>query len=180
MNEYAPPLMTADEYNSSIKKWYMARRQNAAANIRRNLSPGYVDNRKKSQSRLSRNNILSGSATRKKAQTLANSLQARDKKSAGEIESIAFKFLRHGVYFHYGVGRGYIRQGNTVIRGYRKAIKHQTTTAKGPILRRPVNWIDGEIGQHFDELADIAQKYHGDDAMRAVLLSANKLSIQKK
>ena len=30
---------------------------------------------------------------------------------------IGFKFPKYGVFVHYGVGRGWVRQGGTVVRG---------------------------------------------------------------
>ena len=38
-------------------------------------------------------------------------------KDDGVAQSVAFKFLRYGVFVAYGVGNGYIHQGGAVVRG---------------------------------------------------------------
>lgn len=87
----------------------------------------------------------------------------------GEIDSISYSFERHGVFVHKGVGRGYIMQGNTVIRGIKATpaakkaailagLPVSNTILSGPIRRKPVNWFNIIIDQNVPELADkIAQ-----------------------
>jgi hypothetical protein len=67
-------------------------------------------------------NLLKGSIaslSMKGKGELVRSLQMKTKKDSGEIDRIIFSFHRHGVFFHKGVGRGYIILSGRVIRGHR-------------------------------------------------------------
>ena len=50
----------------------------------------------------------------------------------------------------------------------------------GPIRRRPVDWLDNNIEQQIQGLADIAADYYGDNAARDVLEQIDRVTIAKK
>jgi hypothetical protein len=102
----------------------------------------------------------------------ARSLKSSFKYDYGEVYSTGFKFEYYLVFLHYGVGKGYMRQNGTVVR------KRMNDTR--PIARRAADWIDVEIRQGIDRLADIAQEYHGDKAAMDVLNQKHKLLIDKQ
>ena len=95
----------------------------------------------------------------------------------GVAQSVAFKFLRYGVFVAYGVGNGYIHQGGAVVRGSRIPGRNVKT---GPIRRRPVDWLDTNIDKNLNELADIAGDYYGDASAQHVLDELDRISIVKK
>ena len=174
-------LVSEQEFNESVRKWATETRQKAANNVRR-----YTDKKVKQW----RNRT---------SEKLANSLNSKVRKRKGVVDRIGYAFERHGVFFHYGVGRGYIKVGNSVVKGYRidsnaklvgllkkrgdndkdiARMKH-ADKAKGYFVRKPVNWIDMELNKGLLVLADIAQEYYGDKAMKNVLQQFNKVKIQK-
>lgn len=95
----------------------------------------------------------------------------------GVAQSVAFKFLRYGVFVAYGVGNGYIHRSGTVVRGSR--IPGRNVTA-GSIRRRPVDWLDTNIDKNLNELADIAGDYYGDASAQHVLDELDRITIVKK
>ncbi|MDR1339017.1 MAG: hypothetical protein LBK58_03055 [Prevotellaceae bacterium] len=115
----------------------------------------------------------------------------------GTASKIQFSFERHGVFVHYGVGRGYVHQGNQVVRG-RKLNKterlekynqgHTRSSvdkmkhgyASGAIKRRPVDWFDVEIRRGIKDLANIAQEFYGDKVLSSLLKQIDKAIIEKK
>jgi len=76
---------------------------------------------------------------------LEQHLEAKTRKDFGEINQVSFQFPRHGVFFHKGVGRGWEMINGKVIR-----------TAKGiqKGIRVPVDWLNCEIDNSIEELAD--------------------------
>jgi hypothetical protein len=109
---------------------------------------------------------------------LRKGLRARVRVNADGYSSIGFSFPYHGIALHFGVGRGYVRQGGTVVRKYSgKKTPSRTSSA---IKRKPVNWLDSVIEREKDSLADLALKYYGDSAMRQVLETYDRLAISKK
>lgn len=95
----------------------------------------------------------------------------------GVARSVAFKFLRYGVFVAYGVGNGYIRQGGAVVRGSSSPGRN---VKAGPVRRRPVDWLDNNIDRNINELADIAGDYYGDAAAQHVLDELDRITIVKK
>jgi hypothetical protein len=114
------------------------------------------------------------------------SLKPSRKYDYGEVYSTGFKFAYYLVFLHYGVGKGYIRQNGTVVRGHKdKRFKNKFghmayTNDTRPIARQATDWIDVEIREGIDRLADIAQEYHGDKAAMDVLNQKHKLLIDKQ
>ena len=112
---------------------------------------------------------------------------------------MSFRFERYGVFVHYGVGRGYIRENGMLKRGYRtlrsksesqKLYKKgvslsdirysKTIISENEIKRNPVDWLDSYISQNFRTLAQLAGEFYGDMAMRQVLNEYSRLKIDKK
>ena len=116
-------------------------------------------------------------------QTYSGNLRSRLKAATdmdrgdGLAHAVAFKFMRYGVFVAYGVGNGYIRQGGSVVRGSHDPNRIVTP---GPIRRRPVDWLDNNIEQQIQGLADIAADYYGDNAARDVLEQIGRVTIAKK
>ena len=70
-----------------------------------------------------------------------------------EITSIGFGFEAAGLYVHLGVGRGYNREGGTVV----VTKKHN----RDKMERSPKPWFDPVIEQHIPALQKIVQDYCG-------------------
>ena len=131
--------------------------------------------------------------------TLAKKLKVRvgeSRKTSSHF--VGFKFQRYGVFVAYGVGRGWIRQGNVVVRGSRvkkgseleaqlrskgyskKDIRDYVVGGSGGEGRKPVDWFDSVLMQHVDELGNIAAEYYGDYGMERLLEMVNRMTIRKK
>lgn len=95
----------------------------------------------------------------------------------GLAHAVAFKFVRYGVFVAYGVGNGYIRFNGRVVRGSHNPNRH---VSPGPIRRRPVDWLDKNVEQQMQGLADIAAEYYGDRAAKDVLEQIDRVTIVKK
>ncbi|WP_195334105.1 hypothetical protein [Bacteroides salyersiae] len=121
---------------------------------------------------------------------------------------IKFHFERYGVFRAYGAGRGYVIVNGVPVRGYRvrsdSDIKkrlfggeakemlengyrtREINVAKkiagnqNVIRRTPLNWFDKHINQNIKYLADVAQGFYGDEALRQILSNFHKLKIIKK
>lgn len=147
------PGMTAEEFNQRVKAWGETVRSRSLGSL------------------VAETNVYSsGLRARLKAATNTDS-------GDGLAHAVAFKFLRYGVFVAYGVGNGYIRQGGRVVRGSHDPNRIVTP---GPIRRRPVDWLDNNIEQQIQELADIAADYYGDNAARDVLEQIDRVTIAKK
>lgn len=81
----------------------------------------------------------------------------------GEINRIGFSFRPEGVYVHKGVGRGYVANGDTVLK-----------IAKTPgFNRRPKLWFNPVIENNIPELAKIIEEY-----AKTVVINTNRIFIQ--
>mgnify|MGYP000846059685 CR=1 FL=1 len=117
----------------------------------------------------------------------------------GVSQAVGYLFEKYGVFLQYGVGRGYVRVGNRVVRGtrvtnfpelvaqYRKKGERDKDIKKmkiafdgGAVKRVPVDWLDGILAQRISSLADIAGEFYGDKSLRHVLDQLNKITIKKK
>lgn len=154
-------LITTEQFNMQASKWSSDTRKLLAANISMLSSKGKGD--------------------------LLKSLKKQDKLMGGEVRKITFNFARHGVFWSYGVGNGYVRMDGKVIRG-RLATKEEKAYAKaktrtiGKVMYNPddinrelVDWFDGKIDENIPKLADLVSEYWGDKAM----LQASKMKIVK-
>ena len=127
-------------------------------------------------------------------------VQVRDNRKTGG-HWIGFKFPKYGVFVHYGVGRGWVRQGGTVVRGNRvkkgSEIWHQmkkrgystkelsktsipvaSNPSKGK-ARKPLDWFDKVLKAHINELADIAADFYGDDCQEKLGEMLERMMIRK-
>lgn len=167
-----PKLLTTQEFNKSVREWADTVIYNIRRDRRKNESSG---------------NLMM-SLERKEY------IQKRDK----TIHGIAFRFERYGVFLHYGVGRGYIRENGVLKRGarldqnkwmvskmrqkgYRESEikKMKITYDKMGLNRSPENWIDWFIRSHMKDLAEISGEYFADNAFKKVLGLIGNSTIDK-
>lgn len=90
---------------------------------------------------------------------------------------VRFRFPRHGAFVHYGVGRGWIRQSGTVVRGWRHPVKVVSPTAKG---RKAVDFLDRHIQANANEFIDLAMEWTQDRALSAIRKELRKMTLTKK
>lgn len=79
-------------------------------------------------------------------------LKTSEKKNAGVINKISFKFPRHMVFVSKGVGRG------------------TKASQVGSTNRKPKDWFNGPIERRMDELTDIVADHHGTMVLNALLI----------
>lgn len=77
----------------------------------------------------------------------------RTPQAGQEITSIGFSFEEAGLYVHLGVGRGYNREGGTVV---------VTKQHNRDMIRKPKPWFDPVIENHIEALQQIVIDYCGD------------------
>lgn len=152
MQNSTPKLITTQEFNEKVRGWTISVRSRMARN-----APKYT-----------------GVESRKRVDPkLAASLSYRIRKDREDISSrIKYQFPRHGVFIHYGVGRGYMREGGAVVKVSRSRTQG--------INRRPNDWFDVEIRNNMEDLAEIAQEFYGDWALDDMLSKIEKFTIQRK
>lgn len=93
---------------------------------------------------------------------LRESVNSRVRYKFGVTDGCSFRFERHGVFVHYGVGRGYQMQGGMVVR-----------TAKTPSTgndRQPVDWFNAIIDANTPELANQIAQINGDLVVNSLRL----------
>lgn len=122
---------------------------------------------------------------------------------------VKFSFMRYGVFRAYGAGRGYVIINGVPVRGYRiRSYKEIETKSYGieasemlkrgysrtavnkakkvyendfrRAVRTPLDWLDGHISSNIGNLADTAQQFYGDEALRQILKNFPKTKIKKK
>lgn len=155
MQDNTPELIKNKEFNEKVNLWTIRTREKMGANI-----PYDPDD-----------------STRRKEQKLLPSLENFYNFRFGTISKIKFKFSRHGVFIHYGVGRSYIREGNSVVRG---SNSNEKVDIKTGFNRQPYDWFDKEIKNRLPELADLVQDAYGDRAMRLLLSQMDRATITKR
>ena len=152
-NSHNPQSITADEFNQRVKQW---------GDTVRSRSLGTL---------VAETQVYSGNLRSRLKSAVTT---ARDD---GLAHAVAFKFLRYGVFVAYGVGNGYIRLNGRVVRGSHDPNRH---VPPGPIRRRPVDWLDKNVDNNIQDLADIAADYYGDQAAQGVLDQLKRVTIVKK
>ncbi len=80
-------------------------------------------------------------------------------------EGVSFRFERHGVFLHKGVGRGYQMQGGMVMRTAKNPPKGDT--------RRPVDWFNHIINARTPQLANDIARVNADAALNAARMRIN-------
>jgi hypothetical protein len=171
MSDPTPNFITEDQFNQAVKDWSVKTRDR----IRRRAPVG-----------------IDSLPDEKKLIFTKESIH----KNHGTINKVTFSFERHGVFVHYGVGRGYVRSGNAVVRGRKlnqaerkgkyarysakEVAKMKIIGAQGAIKRVPVDWCDIEIKTGIKALSDIAQGFYGDHVLKNLLRQMDKALIEKK
>lgn len=161
MQNSNPNYISVDEFNNNIRRWTLSTRGKMRTNINTSKKADSKDS-------ISRN-------TKK----LDKSITYKLKKDKGEVIRIRYSFEKHGIYLHYGVGRGYVKNGSSVTRGIRVSKKTLISKA-GAINRKPKDWFDKEIKNNLSHLANVVQEYHGDKALKEFTKSNTKALISKK
>ncbi|HNX38699.1 MAG TPA: hypothetical protein PL124_11640 [Candidatus Cloacimonadota bacterium] len=121
------------------------------------------------------------SLTSKGKGDLLRSLRAKSYKFYGEVDRIAFHFVRHGVFLHKGVGRGYAMIGGKVMRvsgsantAYWKQYARSKNRSFEPkvlrgttMKREPVEWFNPVVSDNIDKLADMVSEMRADQTVNA-------------
>jgi len=178
MEDSVPKLLTVEEFNNEVRDWSFSVKRKSIGNLSSKTKGDSKEWKKRSSPHLK------------------NSIDDIYKQFNSEVVGVGFNFEKHGVFIHYGVGRGYIKEGNRVVRGRKlndaernvqrkrgyknKEINEMRISGDGSINRKPIDWFDVEIRTGIGKLADIAQGYHGDKAMKRILDTWKKLKIDKK
>ncbi len=173
MQDDEKKLITKEEFNNNVARWSSKIEEVAKANLQMNTRG-------------------SGELAKSITSDLGNTEKY-------PVNRIAFGFVRYGVFRHFGVGRGYVRNDGMVMRGYRvkkgtemyyrlfkrgysrkELLQHKVYRETGTVLRKPLNWIDGVIELSISDLADIAGAFYGDKALRTVLENQDRIKIEKR
>lgn len=193
MKDSAPHLITAAEFNAQVRRW--------ASEIKA-LAQATLATGTHGTGRL-----------REQFAAFVDTTRHTDPNVDGQGEAPAYKvkfgFDRYGVFRAYGVGRGWVRVGGVLTRGFRarseREIREKTfnvfTTElfrKGMTMREinthkflskekgtdkvrtPLDWLDQHINRRINALADHVQEFYGDAAMRILLEEIGKVRIVKK
>ena len=187
-----PKLLTAAEFNAQVRRW--------ADEIKT-----------MAQATLATGTHGTGQLRERFAAFVDTSKHLGDGEHAQENAAykVKFGFDRYGVFRAYGVGRGWVRVGGVLTRGFRARseteIRNKTWNIYTTELRRkgysmkeintfkffdhsvgtgkvrtPLDWLDVHINRRINELADHVQEYYGDMAMRVLLEEVGKIRIVKK
>jgi len=103
-----------------------------------------------------------GKQTEKK---LADSIGSYTKKDIDTITKIAFKFERHGVFVHKGVGRGYHKVKNGFV------IKTTKDAEDNPTINRvAVEWFNPVLDQYLPELVEKIARINADAVVNSTAM----------
>lgn len=192
MKDSAPHLITAAEFNAQVRRW--------ASEIKA-----------LAQATLATGTHGTGRLRDQLAAFVDTTKHVGNGQHAGEEAAykVKFGFDRYGVFRAYGVGRGWVRVGGVLVRGFRarsereirnKTWNFYTTELKrtghslreinthkflsrdnGKLtVRTPLDWIDQHITKRIDELATYVQEFYGDEALRQMLKQFDNIKIVKK
>ena len=95
---------------------------------------------------------------KQKETKLADSIGSTTSKQYGAIDRVGFKFERHGVFVHKGVGRKYPITGPQDIKN------------PSGRVRVAVEWFNPELEKYVPELADTLARINADLALNATKL----------
>lgn len=145
-----PSEISVEQYNDRIKEWRSATGTKIRSSIKMHESAG-------------KGKLLS-------------SFRGKDFKIEGEIDRIAYYFERHGVFWHKGVGRGYVMSGGRVIRGRKpsaevaayarqknRSVGHAILS--GRIGRHAVEWFNPVVRDNITRLADMVAEMRADQVI---------------
>lgn len=192
MKDSTPHLINAAEFNAQVRRWASEIKVMAQAS----LATG----------------THGTGRLRDRFAAFVDTTRHTDPKVDGQGEAPAYKvkfgFDRYGVFRAYGVGRGWVRVGGALVRGFRarseSEIRNKTWNIYTTELRRqglsnreintfkfldkdrntgrvrtPLDWLDQHINRRINELADHVQEFYGDVAMRILLEEIGKVRIVK-
>lgn len=193
MKDSTPHLINAAEFNAQVRRWADEIKGMAQASLAtgthgtgrlRDRFAAFVD------------------ATR-------HTDPAVDGQGEAPAYKVKFGFDRYGVFRAYGVGRGWVRVGGALVRGFRARSESEIRNKTWNIftydlrkkglstreintfkfldkerntgkVRTPLDWLDQHINRRINELADHVQEFYGDAAMRILLDEIGKIRIVKK
>jgi len=119
------------------------------------------------------------SLTSKGKGDLLKSLRLKTVKWYGEVDLLAYHFVRHGIFAHKGVGRGYYIEGGIVLRGNKpgKVLTaktfdvnfklHRAVLRSPGINRKPVEWFNPVVSENIESLADLIAEMDADRMVNA-------------
>jgi hypothetical protein len=120
------------------------------------------------------------SLTSKGKGDLLKSLRLKTGKWYGEVDKLSYHFVRHGVFVHKGVGRGYAMVGGNVVRvsgslqtkfwkeyAKKKNREYNPRLVGGDMKRKPEQWFNPIVAQNIQELADMVGEMHADRVVNA-------------
>ena len=109
---------------------------------------------------------------------LMRSLVTKARWDYGEIDRLEFSFLRHGVFFHKGVGRGYFIQGGKVVRGYKSKVLRGLggwreadggfVVISGSNRRQPKQWFTPILDKEMPGLVKMITEMRGIMAVKEI------------
>lgn len=104
---------------------------------------------------------------------LVRSLKSKTRTDHGEIYNVSYQFERHGIFWHKGVGNGYVMKGGRVVRGFRPKVLRKTkkpiepVEMPGVLKRKPAAWFNNVLNRNMPELADMVAEMRADQAVEA-------------
>lgn len=158
MQDTTPKLITVDQFNDKVRGWSVSRRSGMSGRAPQ-------------------------SGVSKKAgdePELKSSIKTSVYKVYGVSAAVRFTFERHGIYVHYGAGRGYggtNGSGWIVKDGKRKKTAESSRNKMNTGNRHGTDWFNVEIRTGIAELADIAQEYYADMSLDYMLEKMGRAQI---
>jgi hypothetical protein len=101
---------------------------------------------------------------------LVKSIKLNTHKMYGLVDRLSYRFLRYGVFFHKGTGRGYKMTGGVVVRV--PSAKNKTLNDSS-IKREPVEWFNPVIDDNINDLANRVANHMADAAVNATRMKIN-------
>ena len=159
-------LQTPDEYNARVHDW----NQRLRSRIISTLMLLTNEEKQKVARKLYKSSRQKwkqgGQSTPEMEQPLIPSLKTREFQSYGETYGISQSFSLHGIYVHYGVGRGHKAGSQSMV-----------STGKE---RKPFDWLNKNVLALAPELEQIVAEYYGDKCLvniSQVLIKKNETKI---
>jgi hypothetical protein len=119
-------LMTEAEFNAAVRKWTNSIRSEMVESASNEFAKGKAG-------------TFSSIKDQMTHQKLKESITRNVRTVYGVANSVGFGFAKQGIYLHYGVGRGYVRSGGSVVRASNIRKKLKRSHATGNMERRAVN-----------------------------------------
>jgi len=148
-----PHLTTADEYNEKVKAWNTRLRSQIISSLML-LTNEEKQKAVKKLYRSSRQRAKLNDSSPTIEEPLIPSLKSRVFTSYGEAYGISQSFALHGIYVHYGVGRGHPAGSRSMV-----------TNGKA---RKPYDWLNKNVIALGPELEHIVAEYYGDKYLAVI------------